>query len=173
MAIKVGEYLKHDPLKLRFTQSNGQNGLPKTVIRRMANSNVAEMIQPSYMASTSNLLYYELLEVSIIELETKKSLRITWVNAQNKEDVSCSLSLLRPRVSSSADPCFFAGCFVGTATFLLITEEYDDGRGGERTFTKGGQVGAGRRIGCDQNLRYIERSCAETLLRARSGARCE
>lgn len=88
MANKVGEYLKHDPLKLRFTQSNGQNGQPKNIIRRMASLSVAELIQPSYMTSTNNLLYYELLDVSIIELETKKSLRITWVGLSNKEEVS-------------------------------------------------------------------------------------
>jgi ubiquitin carboxyl-terminal hydrolase 7 len=93
MSVKVGEHLKQDPLKLRFTQSNGQNGLPKSIIRRMANSNVAELIQPSYMASTNNLLYYELLDVSIIELETKKSLRISWVNSTNKEEVGRIIGL--------------------------------------------------------------------------------
>lgn len=92
MALKVGEYLKHDPLKLRFTQSNGQNGSPKSVIRRQSNLTVAELIQPGYMAATTNLLYYELLDVSIIELETKKSLRITWVGLNNKEDVRSGLS---------------------------------------------------------------------------------
>jgi ubiquitin carboxyl-terminal hydrolase 7 len=89
MATKVGEMLKHDPLKLRFTQSNGQNGSPKSIIRRQGALTVAELIQPGYMASTANLLYYELLDVSIIELETKKSLRITWVGGNNREDVSC------------------------------------------------------------------------------------
>ena len=92
MAQKVGEMLKHDPLKLRFTQSNGQNGSPKTIVRRQGSVTVAELIQPGYMTSTANLLYYELLDVSIIELETKKSLRITWVGPNNKEDVSrCAL----------------------------------------------------------------------------------
>ncbi|ORY78391.1 putative ubiquitin carboxyl-terminal hydrolase 5 [Leucosporidium creatinivorum] len=93
MATKVGEMLKHDPLKLRFTQSNGQNGSPKSIIRRQGALTVAELIQPGYMASTANLLYYELLDVSIIELETKKSLRITWVGANNKEDRSHSFLL--------------------------------------------------------------------------------
>ncbi|KWU45004.1 ubiquitin carboxyl-terminal hydrolase 5 [Rhodotorula sp. JG-1b] len=86
MASFVGERLGYDPLKIRFTQSNGANGAPKTVVRRQANSTVAEMIQPGYMATTTNLLYYELLDVSIIELETKKSLRITWVSPTNKEE---------------------------------------------------------------------------------------
>lgn len=89
MAQKVGERLKHDPMKLRFTQSNGHNGAPKTIVRRAQNAlTVAELISPGYMSSTTNLLYYELLDISIVELETKKSLRITWVGPNNKEDVS-------------------------------------------------------------------------------------
>lgn len=88
MAHFVGDRLGVDPLKVRFTQSNGANGAPKTVVRRQANSTVAEMIQPGYMATTTNLLYYELLNVSIIELETKKSLRITWVSPTNKDEQS-------------------------------------------------------------------------------------
>ncbi|GAA6000863.1 ubiquitin-specific protease UBP15 [Rhodotorula paludigena] len=86
MASIVGRHLKHEPLKLRFTQSNGANGSPKQVIRRQANQTVSEMISPGYMATTNNLLYYELLDVSIIELETKKSLRIAWVGPTNKEE---------------------------------------------------------------------------------------
>lgn len=97
MSLKVAEMLKHEPLKLRFTQSNGTNGTPKSIIRRQGNLTVAELIQPSYMSTTNNLLYYELLDVSIIELETKKSLKITWVNAYNKEDASTGC----PKISLS------------------------------------------------------------------------
>ncbi|GAA5896538.1 hypothetical protein JCM6882_005722 [Rhodosporidiobolus microsporus] len=88
MAAKVGERLKHDYLKIRFTQSNGANGSPKTVVRRQSSQNVAELIAPGYMQMSGSLLYYELLDVSIIELETKKSLRVTWVGLTNKEEGS-------------------------------------------------------------------------------------
>ncbi len=94
MATKCGEMLKYDPLKLRFTQSNGQNGSPKTIIRRQSNLTVAELISPGYMSGThNNLLYYELLDVSIIELETKKSLKVTWIGPTNKEEGSHSFLL--------------------------------------------------------------------------------
>jgi ubiquitin carboxyl-terminal hydrolase 7 len=93
MAAKVGERLKHDPFKLRFTQSNGANGSPKSIVRRQANNTVAELISPGYMQTNCNLLYFEILDVSIIELETKKSLSITWVGPSNKEEVR-RLSLL-------------------------------------------------------------------------------
>lgn len=119
MATKVGEMLKHDPLKLRFTQSNGQNGSPKSIIRRQGALTVAELIQPGYMASTANLLYYELLDVSIIELETKKSLRITWVGGNNKEDVSRSA---RGRQSStSAD---LLSCLIPALALLPAPQEH-------------------------------------------------
>lgn len=105
MAIKVGEKLKHDHLKVRFTQSNGANGNPKTIVRRQANHSVAELIQPGYMTTSTNLLYYELLDVSIIELETKKSLKITWVGPTNKEEVSTPFCLsLTSRLSTDIGP---------------------------------------------------------------------
>ncbi|GAA5845854.1 hypothetical protein JCM11251_002927 [Rhodosporidiobolus azoricus] len=88
MAVKVGERLKHDFLKLRFTQSNGANGSPKTVVRRQSAQSVADLIAPGYMQMSSSLLYYEVLDVSIVELETKKSLRVTWVGLTNKEEGS-------------------------------------------------------------------------------------
>ncbi|GAA6026726.1 hypothetical protein JCM8097_005817 [Rhodosporidiobolus ruineniae] len=101
MASKVGERLKFDPLKLRFTQSNGANGSPKTIVRRQSNQTVAELIQPGYMQTNCNLLYYERLDVSIIELETKKSLRINWVTPTNKEEGS--FPFLLPKNTSMAE----------------------------------------------------------------------
>ncbi|EPQ30594.1 uncharacterized protein PFL1_02118 [Pseudozyma flocculosa PF-1] len=86
MAAKVGERLKHDPFKLRFTTANGPNGSPKTVLKRTANQNVNEIISPSYIQGQASLLYYELLDVSIIELETKRSLKIFWTGANNREE---------------------------------------------------------------------------------------
>lgn len=88
MANKVGERLKHEPLKLRFTTANGPNGAPKTVLKRTSNQTVNEIVQPSYNQGQASLLYYELLDVSITELETKRSLKVFWCGAHNKEEVS-------------------------------------------------------------------------------------
>jgi hypothetical protein len=33
-------------------------------------------------------VYYEILDISIIELETKKSLKVVWTGRTNKEEVS-------------------------------------------------------------------------------------
>ncbi|WFD31159.1 ubiquitinyl hydrolase 1 [Malassezia sp. CBS 17886] len=94
LAAKVGERLKHDPLKLRFTAANGANGTPKTVLKRAANQTVNEVIQTSYLQGPASLLYYELLDVSIIELETKRALKVIWMGAHNKEDTTARPFLL-------------------------------------------------------------------------------
>lgn len=107
MAVKVAERLKHDHLKIRFTQSNGANGNPKTIVRRQANHSVAELIQPGYMTTSTNLLYYELLDVSIIELETKKSLKITWIGPTNKEEVTTRPLLKSVRLEAETDSLLF------------------------------------------------------------------
>lgn len=85
LAAKVGERLKQDPLMLRFTVANGANGTPRTVLKRAANQTVNEIIQTSYLQGSASLLYYEVLDVSIVELETKRALKVTWMGAHNKE----------------------------------------------------------------------------------------
>lgn len=98
MATKFGERLKHDPLKLRFTTANGPNGTPKTVLKRTANQTVNEIVSPSYIQGQASLLYYEVLDVSIVELETKRSLKIWWMGANNKEEAA--QSFLLPKTSN-------------------------------------------------------------------------
>lgn len=44
------------------------------------------MIQPGYVQTPSHLLYYELLDVTLTELETKKSVKVTWMGLNNKEE---------------------------------------------------------------------------------------
>jgi len=98
MAAKFAERLKHDPLKLRFTTANGPNGTPKTVLKRTANQTVNEIVSPSYIQGQASLLYYEKLDVSIVELETKRSLKIWWTGAHNKEEAAHSFLL--PKTTS-------------------------------------------------------------------------
>ncbi|KAL7416026.1 hypothetical protein BDY24DRAFT_406155 [Mrakia frigida] len=86
MAYKVSEALGGwDPLKLRFTSSAGNNNAPKGVIKRSLNQTVQEILHSTYQNPIA-MLYYEKLEVSIIELETKKSLKVTWTGHLNKDE---------------------------------------------------------------------------------------
>ncbi|PWN43435.1 putative ubiquitin-specific processing protease 21 [Ceraceosorus guamensis] len=98
MAAKFAERLKHDPLKLRFTTANGPNGTPKTVLKRTANQTVNEIVSPSYIQGQASLLYYEKLNVSIVELETKRNLKVWWMGAHNKEEAAHQF--LMPKTSS-------------------------------------------------------------------------
>lgn len=86
VAHTVGEHLKHPSNMIRFTASAGQNGQSKTPLRRHNSHTLAEMLQPSYVQTASNLLYYETLDVTLTELETKKSVKVTWMGLQNKEE---------------------------------------------------------------------------------------
>jgi len=104
MAHRVGDYLKHDPLKLRFTSSNPQNGSPKAIVKRALNQSVADITQTNYYSAQPNVIvYYELLDISIIELETKKSLKVIWTGRNNKEEASHPFLL--PKTSTFSDVC--------------------------------------------------------------------
>lgn len=103
MAQRVGEHLKHDPLRLRFTSSNANNLGPKAVIKRALNQSVGDLTQTGYYGNhpVNVVLYYERLDVSIVELETKKSLKITWTGSHNKEE--STHPFLLPKTSTFSD----------------------------------------------------------------------
>ncbi|KAK4688080.1 ubiquitin carboxyl-terminal hydrolase 7, partial [Tremellales sp. Uapishka_1] len=102
MSHRVGDWLKYDPLKIRFTSSNAQNGTPKAVIKRSLNQSVADITQTAYYNQHPNvILYYELLDVSIVELETKKSLKVVWTGRNNKEEATHPFLL--PKTSTFSD----------------------------------------------------------------------
>lgn len=86
VAQNVGEHLKYPSNKIRFIASSGNNGQPKTVLRRHQNHTLAEMLQPGYTQTANNLLFYELLDVTLTELETKKTVKVTWMGLHNKEE---------------------------------------------------------------------------------------
>ncbi|KAI4116187.1 MAG: hypothetical protein LQ345_003350 [Seirophora villosa] len=81
---KVGEYLKVDPTHLRFSTVLASTGKPKAPIRRGQASTLAQMLMPA-LGTYANAnqrpdqLFYEVLEMSISELETKRNMRVTWL----------------------------------------------------------------------------------------------
>ncbi|TEB31291.1 ubiquitin carboxyl-terminal hydrolase 5 [Coprinellus micaceus] len=98
MANKVGEALRHDPIKLRFTTTNVSNGAPKSILKRSLNQSIAEIMSPSYVNPSTTVILYEKLDVSIVELETKRSLKVVWTGVHNKEEASHPFLL--PKTSS-------------------------------------------------------------------------
>lgn len=86
MSAKVGEWLRHDPIKLRFTTTHATNGSPKAILKRSLNPSIQEIISPAYGTPQATVILYEKLDVSIVELETKRSLKVVWTGIQNKEE---------------------------------------------------------------------------------------
>lgn len=101
MSQKAGEYLRHDPIKLRFTTTNATNGSPKAVLKRSLNQSIQEIMSPNYAHPTTTVILYEKLDVSIVELETKRSLKVTWTGVHNKEEATHPFLL--PKTSTVHD----------------------------------------------------------------------
>ena len=101
MSGKVGEYLKHDPIKLRFTTTHPTNGAAKSVLKRSLNPSISEIVAPSYGSTQTTVILYEKLDVSIVELETKRSLKVVWTGSHNKEETTHSFLL--PKTSTVYD----------------------------------------------------------------------
>jgi len=86
MSHRAGEYLRHDSIKLRFTTTNPTTGQPKAILKRSLNQSIAEIMAPIYASPTTTMILYEKLDVSIVELETKRSLKVVWTGIHNKEE---------------------------------------------------------------------------------------
>ncbi|KAL8729800.1 MAG: hypothetical protein Q9166_004523 [cf. Caloplaca sp. 2 TL-2023] len=81
---KVGEHLKVDPTHLRFSTVFSTTGKPKQPVRRNQGLNLSQILTPAlgtYANSNqrSDAFFYEVLEMSISELETKKNIRVHWL----------------------------------------------------------------------------------------------
>lgn len=93
VATKVGEKLNKDPTHLRLWTVNFSTGNPKATVKRV--QTLQNILNPSYgtMGSSnqrSDSLYYELLDMSLSELDTKKLLKIAWLSdGITKEVCNC------------------------------------------------------------------------------------
>ncbi|KAL1922777.1 uncharacterized protein VTP21DRAFT_9153 [Calcarisporiella thermophila] len=88
VAQKVAERLSVlDPMKLRFTNASPPLNLPRNMVRRTQNTNLVEMLGPAFGAK-NNVLYYEVLEISILELESKRMVSVVWTGKNLKEETT-------------------------------------------------------------------------------------
>lgn len=97
---KVGEHLKVDPTHIRFSTVNATNGKPKAVVKRNNNLTLQQILTSPYNtygsnAQSPNALFFEVLDLSLSELETKKHLKITWVSEGVTKEVSSRQSRIR------------------------------------------------------------------------------
>jgi ubiquitin carboxyl-terminal hydrolase 7 len=104
MAVKAGKYLRHDPIKLRFTTTNPTTGVPKMVLKKSLNQSISEiLISQSYAYPTTGtpVILYEKLDISVLDLELKRSLKVTWTGIYNKEEGT--YAFLLPKTSIICD----------------------------------------------------------------------
>ncbi|CAG8628272.1 14298_t:CDS:10, partial [Dentiscutata heterogama] len=83
----VAAHLSTDPLKLRFTTAK------KTVIERTTTQILSEMLQTTHQPRSVELLYYEMLDINIVELESKKFFKVHWLGTIVKEEEVIDISL--------------------------------------------------------------------------------
>jgi ubiquitin carboxyl-terminal hydrolase 7 len=91
LAIKVGEQLEVDPTHLRFWTASTATNMPKSPVKRAAGQSLQSILVPphlSYQNSQLNdALFYEILEMSLSELDTKKPLRVVWIGKGIAQEV--------------------------------------------------------------------------------------
>ncbi|KAF2105658.1 hypothetical protein BDV96DRAFT_592163 [Lophiotrema nucula] len=104
-AAKVAEHLKVEPTHLRFTTINTA-GKPKAAVKYTQQGTLSSILYPgpyNYSGSMQkqDALFYEVLEMSLKELEQRRALKITWLpEGLSKED---EYTLMIPRTGVVAD----------------------------------------------------------------------
>jgi ubiquitin carboxyl-terminal hydrolase 7 len=92
---KVGDFLKVDPTHVRFGTVHAMTGKPKAWLKRTLNQNLQQVMSPSYSGHgysnhKSDALYYEVLETSLADFETKKPTKLIWLSEGISKEV-CNL----------------------------------------------------------------------------------
>lgn len=93
LAEKVGNALNVDPTHLRFYTVNTNSGNVRVAVKRLStNQTLQSILNPSgysqmNQTQRSDALYFEVLDMSLAELDTKKNVKITWLSEGiTKED---------------------------------------------------------------------------------------
>lgn len=88
IAAKLGVESTH----LRLWSVNNTTNLPKTAVKRTASQNLQSMLTPSYTTYSNtqrnDALFYEILDMSLSELDTKKAMKIIWLSEGITKEVS-------------------------------------------------------------------------------------
>lgn len=89
---KVAEHLQADPSHLRLSTINASTGKQKAYIKRNLNQTLNQILNSQYSTyggyatHRADALYYEVLETSLADFETKKLMKVSWLSEGiNKE----------------------------------------------------------------------------------------
>ena len=109
LAQRVADFLGPDvqPDHLRFSPVNAHSGRPKVPIRHTTNHNLGTLLQPGYNSygqaqnQKPDALFYEILEVSLTELEQRKAVKVIFLpEGITKEE---QFELLVPKAGDLSD----------------------------------------------------------------------
>ncbi|KAM3559956.1 hypothetical protein ARSEF4850_003889 [Beauveria asiatica] len=80
----VGAYLKVEPTHIRLWTVNASTNNPKAPVRRGTNPTLRQILHPTggslNSSQRNDAFYFEVLEMSLAELDTKKSVKLTWLS---------------------------------------------------------------------------------------------
>ena len=83
-AAKVGEHLDTDPTHIRFLTVTTSTTKPKSIVKRNPNQSLNHILNPQFNSYALNqrndALFYEVMDMSLSELETKKLVRLIWAS---------------------------------------------------------------------------------------------
>ncbi|POR35949.1 Ubiquitin carboxyl-terminal hydrolase 21 [Tolypocladium paradoxum] len=103
---RIGTYLSVPPTHIRLWTVNATTNNPKAPVRRGTNPSLRQILNPmgtNSLNSTqrNDAFYFEVLEISLAELDTKKSIKVTWLSEGiTKED---QFDLLVPKTGTIED----------------------------------------------------------------------
>ena len=85
LAERVGGYLGVPHTHIRFWTVNNATGNPKMAVKRVANNNLAFILNPSgysHLGTTQrpDAFFYEVLDMSLAEMDLKKSIKVAWLS---------------------------------------------------------------------------------------------
>ncbi|RIB10405.1 ICP0-binding domain of ubiquitin-specific protease 7-domain-containing protein [Gigaspora rosea] len=93
IAKHVAAHLNADPLKLRFTTAHPTSGTHNIIIKRTTTKTLSEIIQTTYVYNLVRLLYYEMLDISIVELENTKLFKVYWLGTTVKKEAAIDIHI--------------------------------------------------------------------------------
>lgn len=98
---KIAEALSVEASHLRLSTVNAVTLQPKTVVKPTPNLTLQNILQPAYLQSHATALAYEVLDVTLRELEMKKVLKISFLPEGLTKEVS--MELLVPKNGNVED----------------------------------------------------------------------
>lgn len=93
---KVAEHIGVEPTHLRYATVNNTTGKPKAWVKRSSNQSLNQILNAQYSGyggyatHRNDALYYEILETSLADYETKKTMKVYWLSEGINKEVSTS-----------------------------------------------------------------------------------